>query len=485
MTTDDNLYWYHGRTSREAAEELLLSDEKRQNGLFLVRESSTAAGNYVLSVLYKGEVVHYQIVRHGEDAFFSIDETTITHGLETLIDMYQRSADCLVTKLTVPIKKDPPPHDSRRHGRTNLLHRATKEGNYTVASELLKCGYRSLEAKNEEGQTAVHLACRLGINNILEKLINSGITTNCLEKLVNCRDTDGYTPLHYACQSNLPNTVCLLITKGKANVQIRNPSTGCVPLHEAASRGHKEVVQALLSMKAPLLPRTAANQTPYDLALQNGFESLAQLLSSHKLPEPTTNKSEWYHGTLDRNEATSVLKTAGKQDGAFLVRYSDQKKGYVLTMCYSQHIYNFQIQMMGECYFIDDGPLLESLEALVEHYTIWGPDGLPTNLRWPQPPRPAPPVPSNPRPSLRNGLSPVSTLPLKQRRSRSLQNTSSHTSTLPLPERNKPRPKLSQWSIAPSQSESADDIPLPPTLPPAKYIPPHQEFIPNENLILE
>ncbi|KAG8285440.1 hypothetical protein J6590_080153 [Homalodisca vitripennis] len=117
--------------------------------------------------------------------------------------MYQRSADCLVTKLTVPIKKDPPPHDSRRHGRTNLLHRATKEGNYTVASELLKCGYRSLEAKNEEGQTAVHLACRLGINNILEKLINSGITTNCLEKLVNCRDTDGYTPLHLLLESVL------------------------------------------------------------------------------------------------------------------------------------------------------------------------------------------------------------------------------------------------------------------------------------------
>lgn len=69
-------------------------------------------------------------------------------------------------------------------------------GNYTVASELLKCGYRSLEAKNEEGQTAVHLASRLGKNDILEKLINSGIASNCLEKLVNCRDKAGYTPLH-------------------------------------------------------------------------------------------------------------------------------------------------------------------------------------------------------------------------------------------------------------------------------------------------
>lgn len=58
-------------------------------------------------------------------------------------------------------------------------------------------------------------------------------------------------------------------------------------------------------------------------------------------------------------------------------------------------------------HFIDDGPLMESLEALVDHYTRWGPDGLPTYLRWPQPPKPAPPVPKNPRPSLLNGVSKV------------------------------------------------------------------------------
>lgn len=40
-----------------------------------MRESNTAAGDFVLSVLYEGEVVHYQIRRHGEDAFFSIGKT--------------------------------------------------------------------------------------------------------------------------------------------------------------------------------------------------------------------------------------------------------------------------------------------------------------------------------------------------------------------------------------------------------------------------
>jgi ankyrin repeat protein len=68
-------------------------------------------------------------------------------------------------------------------------------GNYTVVSELLKCGYRSLEAKNQEGQTAVHLASRMGKDDILKKLIESGAN-------INCRDTAGYTPLH----------VCTIVT---------------------------------------------------------------------------------------------------------------------------------------------------------------------------------------------------------------------------------------------------------------------------------
>lgn len=90
--------------------------------------------------------------------------------------------------LTNYVKGEAPPHDSRRHGRTNLLHRATSQGSYTVVSELLRTGYRH-EAKNKEGQTAVHLASMDGKDDILRKLIEYGAN-------VNTRDTAGYTPLH-------------------------------------------------------------------------------------------------------------------------------------------------------------------------------------------------------------------------------------------------------------------------------------------------
>lgn len=216
MNREENLCWFHGKISREDAEEILRrgkhiskrnishlnniylilirltfnhSHTEGSDGVFLVRESSSSEGDYVLSVLFKGEVVHYAIRRHGDDAFFSIHDHTPIHGLDSLIEHYQKDKGNLVTRLQVICRSDPPPHDVRSHGTTNLLHRATKESNYTVVSELLKCGYRNIDSKNQDGQTAVHLACLHADDKILLKLIERGAN-------INSRDAKGNTPLH-------------------------------------------------------------------------------------------------------------------------------------------------------------------------------------------------------------------------------------------------------------------------------------------------
>ncbi|XP_043482946.1 tyrosine-protein kinase Shark [Leptopilina heterotoma] len=475
MASEDDVCWYHENLSREDAETLLQEDE-RGNGTFLVRESSSSSGDYVLSVLHKGQVIHYQIRKHGEDAFFSIGDETTIHGLDTLIEYYQEDNHELEIKLKAPIKGVPPPHDVRRHGRTNLLHRATIQQNYTIVSELLKCGYRSLEAKNQLGQTAVHLAAKDGADEILKKLIQNKAS-------VNCRDSAGYTPLHYACQSSLPNTVRILILGG-ANVQARHTETGMVPLHEAASRGHKDVIEVLLSLNAPVNPRTLADDVPADLAKRNGHSECEKFLRNYQPPSPKEKLSDWYHGTLDRTDAIRLLRENGDVDGSFLVRLSYRNGGmFVLSVMHHKHPYHFQIQKKDEFLFIDNGPYLSSLEHVVEYYRCI-PDGLPCPLHHPMKPGPKPPIPKMP-PSIFNGSTlkkkkeatvkkgfsdsvMSQTLPKRFHTSKSLETTESLQENLP----------HSAFTTLPRRSSPGTVSPKP------EIEPNHKGFIPFEKLIL-
>lgn len=121
-----------------------------------------------------------------------VDENIKMHGLESLIEYYMENPEVLAKGLILkePVKGEQPPPDTRRHGHTNLLHRATSHGSYTVVKELLKTGYKHKhDVKNDEGQTAVHLASLNGKDDILRKLICHGAG-------INTRDTAGYTPLH-------------------------------------------------------------------------------------------------------------------------------------------------------------------------------------------------------------------------------------------------------------------------------------------------
>lgn len=58
-----------------------------------------------------------------------------------------------------------------------------------MVRELLKSGYHNLDAKNQEGQTAVHLASIAGFDDILDLLLEVGANPNI-------KDGIGLTPLH-------------------------------------------------------------------------------------------------------------------------------------------------------------------------------------------------------------------------------------------------------------------------------------------------
>ena len=143
--------WYHGKLNRLEAEEVLQNNGFTE-GLFIVRDSSTAHGDYVLSVVHNASIIHYQIRRRGEDALFSLsEELKVIHGLDELVYYYQNQENSgLQHKLMAFVPGETCPPSVRLHGTENLLHRATAAGNETVVYAMLtekKSSGRDIRAK--------------------------------------------------------------------------------------------------------------------------------------------------------------------------------------------------------------------------------------------------------------------------------------------------------------------------------------------------
>ncbi|XP_078448712.1 tyrosine-protein kinase CSK isoform X3 [Lampetra planeri] len=93
----NSMPWFHGKISREEAEQLLMP---RSDGLFLVRESTNYPGDYTLCVSCGSRVEHYHVAcHHGQ---FSVDPGVDFESLPKLIDYYWTDANGLCTRLTYP-----------------------------------------------------------------------------------------------------------------------------------------------------------------------------------------------------------------------------------------------------------------------------------------------------------------------------------------------------------------------------------------------
>lgn len=378
--------WFHGKITRENAAHLVSSSgpSGRREGLFVVRESTRVPGSYVLTMWARGQVHHFQIVGHG-DGWFSVDNGPLFQGLDDLVHHYQIQADGLPAQLHDYIIGNAPPLVARKRLETEL-HKATVANDLPavlrVISQTPTTNSGTVDSQNNEGVTPIHEASRKGYNEILNVLLQQ-------KPDVTIRDSKGATALHLAARNGHAETARLLVEKGGADVQERNATTGWVALHEAGFRGHVDVCQILLHLNAPLRPRTPDEDTPRDLAIRYKQKEVIKLLdwATHDYPRPRTTTAEWLHKVIDRNTAVHLLQKRGLIDGSFVVRPNSRRPGYyALTLVYNQMPYHYEIVCESDrWYFIDDGPLFDSLPAVIEHYMLFT-DGLPTLLRFSVPP---------------------------------------------------------------------------------------------------
>lgn len=104
----------------------------------------------------------------------------------------------------------------------------------------------------------------------------------------------------------------------------------------------------MLSLNAPVNPRNNDNLVPAQLARMNGFMECAEILEKYKYPTPKTQRSDWYHGTLGRQEAETIIKEYSDKSGTYLVRFSERNKEDVLTLFHEEAFYNYIIHKHDE-----------------------------------------------------------------------------------------------------------------------------------------
>jgi c-src tyrosine kinase len=80
--------------------------QPRDEGLFLVRESTNYPGDYTLCVCFQGKVEHYRVKYL--DKKLTIDDEEYFDNLNQLVAHYEKDADGLCTQLMRPLEKSQP-----------------------------------------------------------------------------------------------------------------------------------------------------------------------------------------------------------------------------------------------------------------------------------------------------------------------------------------------------------------------------------------
>jgi uncharacterized protein len=98
---------------------------------------------------------------------------------------------------------------------------------------------------------------------------------------INARSQDGFTALHFACYFGQPEAARLLIESGAAVDVVASNPTQVMPLHSAASARNVEAARLLLEHGAPVNARQQAGWVPIHAAALNGDRALVDLLLAH------------------------------------------------------------------------------------------------------------------------------------------------------------------------------------------------------------
>ena len=174
-------------------------------------------------------------------------EAEMASGEATVTELYQLYSECkrresrsrAVKKITQELKQRNVKFKLIVGEGTTTLHLISFHGNLGMMKLLVEM-YGNADAKDENQQTPLHIACTKGYTDIVEYLINQ---CGCDKEAI---DNKQVTPLFAACLKGQICTVKLLVSKFRCKVDARD-DRGKTPLHMACSHGFQKIVEYLIN----------------------------------------------------------------------------------------------------------------------------------------------------------------------------------------------------------------------------------------------
>lgn len=211
----------------------------------LVRKSSTS-GSPVAEINKQDQFgfvpIHWAVQEgHAETVKFLVENgadfnARDSDGQTPLHWAVDRGHTELIHFLVQKCKCDLNGQDKHQH---TALHRASALGQTDIVKFLVDFS-ADVELKNQNGWTALHVACYYYHLDIVSILVEGND--------VNIPNKDGWTPLHCCSMQGFADVASILLRHG-ANIDYQSKD-GSTPLHLAAQEGKAQVVDILLKYKA-------------------------------------------------------------------------------------------------------------------------------------------------------------------------------------------------------------------------------------------
>eukprot|EP00741_Cyanophora_paradoxa_P007978 tig00000133_g7718.t1 len=159
--------------------------------------------------------------------------------------------------------------DSKNEEGLTALYIACENGHEAAARLLLERGADSMRPCGERGRLPIHAGAAGGHEHIVRLLLGRGIP-------VDVKSRRGATVFYIACQEGREAMARLLLERGADTSLV--DEKGWHPLHIASNNGHGAVVRLLLERGAPVNAKDKNNFTPLFCAAEMGHVDAVQLL---------------------------------------------------------------------------------------------------------------------------------------------------------------------------------------------------------------